>query len=317
MFRGLVSHWPIVAAARSSTADLADYLKSLECGATIRAFVGEPQAGGRFFYSDDLAGFNFHIAETKFAQLIATLVQLAGGGTAQPIYMGSTPDLRDAAGLCRGQSPGEPVESMPTHRDLDRQQQPGRAAFRRVRQCRLRRQRPAALHPVPARAGREPLCRAARQDGRRPADQHGRSRRARFRALPQISRSYKHAAAELEPGDAIYIPALWWHAVERRATECAGQLLVEEGPADAGSPIMRLAMGCSRSATCRSANGRLGGRCSTISFSAANATRRAHPRTGAGIIGPSTPELRRVIKQFLMRRCEPVTGAARCAGRVW
>src|SRR5690349_15652757 len=75
VFRRLVSGWPVVAAAGKSTDALAEYLISLDRGAKVRAFVGEADAGGRFFYNEALDGFNFSTAETRFGQLIKTLLQ--------------------------------------------------------------------------------------------------------------------------------------------------------------------------------------------------------------------------------------------------
>ena len=90
VFRGLVAGWPAVAAASKSLEELAAYLAKLDRGANVRAFVGDPKAGGRFFYGDDVLSYNFGITETQLKRLIDTLLQLDRDGAVQPIYMGST-----------------------------------------------------------------------------------------------------------------------------------------------------------------------------------------------------------------------------------
>src|SRR5919106_2117405 len=59
VFRGLVSRWPVARAGRESAAATDAYLRRFYKDATVNAMLGAPDIGGRFFYSDDLTGFNF------------------------------------------------------------------------------------------------------------------------------------------------------------------------------------------------------------------------------------------------------------------
>jgi hypothetical protein len=109
--------------------------------------------------------------------------------------------------------------------------------------------------------------------------------------------------AELEPGDAIYVPALWWHHVEALSPV---NMLINywaDPPADAGSPFDAMIHGI-------------------LAISALPAPARAAWRDyfdhyvfrdGAdpaahlapehrGILAEPTPELRERIRQFLLRR---------------
>src|SRR5438094_5454571 len=77
--RGLAAHWPMVNAARSSI-DAADaYLRRFygkgNAGVTVGAMLGTPDIRGRFFYNDDLTGFNFHSVR---ARLDAVLDEMKG-----------------------------------------------------------------------------------------------------------------------------------------------------------------------------------------------------------------------------------------------
>src|SRR5438067_2587197 len=58
--RGLAAHWPMVDAARTSV-DAADaYLRRFYKDATVGAMLGKPDIRGRFFYNQDLTGFNYY-----------------------------------------------------------------------------------------------------------------------------------------------------------------------------------------------------------------------------------------------------------------
>lgn len=59
VFRGLVRAWPVVKAAARSAAALGEYLGQFDRGRPLGAMVGPPRIKGRFFYNDELTGFNF------------------------------------------------------------------------------------------------------------------------------------------------------------------------------------------------------------------------------------------------------------------
>ena len=305
VFRGLVSHWPIVAAARSSTDDVADYLTSRECGATIRAFVGEPQAGGRFFYSNDLSRFNFHVAETKFAQLIATLVQLAASGTVQPIYMGSTlasdilPRFAADNSLTaieeRGGSPRIWIgNSSRVAAHFDQSDNVACVASGRRRFTVFPTDQVPNLYvgPLDTTVAGQPtsLVDLAAPD---------------FERFPKFREALKHArTAELGPGDAIYIPALWWHAVE-----ATGDLNVlvndwwQDEPIDADSPFHALGHALlSVGHLSRRKRDRWGTLFDHYAFHANGNPAEHIPEEARGILATSTSERREFLRQFLITK---------------
>ena len=303
--RGLVSSWPAVAAARSSMDDLAEYLISFDRGANIRAFVGEPDAAGRFFYNDSLDRFNFSIAETRFAQLIATLVQFARDGTRQPIYMGSTPASEIVPGFAE-RNPLRPIEQrggeprlwigtssrIATHFD-----ESDNVA------CVVSGRRTFTLFPTDQIGNLYvgPLDRTVAGQPTSLVDLAAPD----FERFPKFREALKHArTAELEPGDAIYIPALWWHAVEASGPL---NLLVnywwQDEPTDADSPLHAIAHGLL--STGHLADRKLD-RWRTLFdhyVFRANGDPAAHiPEPARGVLGKSTSELRQFIGRFLVQK---------------
>ncbi len=131
------------------------------------------------------------------------------------MYAGGIPIRKHLPGLL----PSIPVTLLdPSRETLDlpvaRQPDTDCHALGPLAEPRVRRGGPTTVHLVPDRAAEEPLRRAARLHLRRPADQLGRHRQPDLETLSPLRRGTRGGAtAELGPGDALYIPALWWHDV--------------------------------------------------------------------------------------------------------
>jgi hypothetical protein len=59
VFRGLAAEWPAVRAAKEADESFIAYLKALRTERPVAMLVGPPEIEGRFFYTDDIMGFNF------------------------------------------------------------------------------------------------------------------------------------------------------------------------------------------------------------------------------------------------------------------
>jgi Cupin-like domain len=305
VFRGLVAHWPVVEAARRSTDELAAYLNGMDRGATVRAFVGEPEAGGRFFYSEGLERFNFHISETRFAQLIATLLDLSAKGTTQPIYMGSTPTSEILPGF-GAQNPlpaveqrgGEPrawignSSRVAAHFDESDNVACVAGGTRRFTVFPTDQVANLYVGPLDRTVAGQPtsMVDLAAPD---------------FERFPRFREALKHArTAELSPGDAIYIPALWWHAVEAQGPL---NLLVnywwQDEPSDADSPLHAIAHGLLSTGHLAD---RKRARWRTLFdhyVFRVNGDPTEHiPVPARGVLGKSTSELRQFIGRFLVQK---------------
>ena len=90
VFRGLVSSWPVARAGRESAAATDAYLRRFYKDATVNAMLGAPEIGGRFFYSDDLTGFNFKSVRIKLDTVLDEITRQSNSEIPPAIYVGST-----------------------------------------------------------------------------------------------------------------------------------------------------------------------------------------------------------------------------------
>jgi hypothetical protein len=305
VFRDLVSDWPVVAASRRSAESLAAYLSSLDRGATIRAFAGDPSAGGRFFYGEDLLGFNFGITETQLKRFIDTLLQLDRDGVRQPLYMGSTATAEILPGFAAA-NPLKAVEDLgaeprawignssriATHFDESDNVACVVSGTRRFTLFSTEQVENLYVGPIERTVAGQPtsLVDLAAPD---------------FDHFPKFREALKHAfSVELRPGDAIYIPALWWHGVEATGPL---NLLVNywwtNQPEDAESPLHALGHGL-LAISPLSARKRERWRMlfDHYVFQRNGDPAEHMPEQARGILGRSTAELRRFMRQFLAQR---------------
>ena len=73
VLRGLIADWPLVAAAKSSPAEAADYLLSFDSGKPLTAMVGDASIKGHIFYNSDISGFNFDYQRLHLAEVLEQL----------------------------------------------------------------------------------------------------------------------------------------------------------------------------------------------------------------------------------------------------
>jgi len=81
ILRGAAAHWPAVQAA-ATPQGIADYLKARDTGAGFDMAVGAPAIKGRFFYNEEMTGLNFERRPATVSNLADQL--LAAAGEADP-----------------------------------------------------------------------------------------------------------------------------------------------------------------------------------------------------------------------------------------
>jgi hypothetical protein len=217
VLRGLVEQWPIVEAGLRSAAAVRDYLLPLDAGGEIEAFFGAPAIAGRFFYNDDMKGFNFERRRMKFRESLETIVAYLQTPGSPSVYAGSVPTqefLPDFAALNpmpllnRGTGPRIWVghaANVSAHYDTVDNLACVVAGTRRFTLYAPQLIDKLYVGPIDNTMAGQPVSLAASS----PADA------GKYPLFEQIKN--EALVVELQPGDALYLPKLWWHKVESTA----------------------------------------------------------------------------------------------------
>lgn len=211
VLRGIVRDWPVVHYALRSPGAVCDYLKAFDSGADVNAIMTAPGTGGRVGYSAGLEGFSFVRNRLPLAAVITQLQRYLGGD--------NPPSLAAQSALIAEAIPGFLDENvLPL---LDAAIEPRiwlgntitvPAHFDEAHNiaCCVSGRRRFTLFP-PEQVGNlyvGPLDFT-------PAGAPVSMATADFERFPRYREALAAAmVTELEPGDAIYIPSLWWHQVE-------------------------------------------------------------------------------------------------------
>jgi hypothetical protein len=222
VLRGQVAHWASVRAGMTGHQATAKYLASLgDGGRPMEVLIGGPEFGGRFFYrGDNLEGFNFHREKASLGILLSELLRLAelrererhvlyanaatasehmpGWAAANPLDLplgGAAPRLWIGNG-----------SQTATHYD-------GSTNLA----CVVAGQRRFTLFP-PDQVGNlyiGPLDRTLAGPPASMVDPLAPD----LDRYPRYAEALGHAlVADLGPGDALFIPAIWWHHVQAFGT---------------------------------------------------------------------------------------------------
>lgn len=214
LLRGLVRDWPMVRAAGESAVAAAAYLRSFYVDATVNAVRVHPRHGGRVFYNEDLSGFNFETLRLRLDAVLDELQRLAMDPEPATLYVGSTtvdtclPGFRAENDIRLGDV--NPLVSIwlgnrsrvAAHFDL-----PDNIA------CCVAGRRRFTLFPpgeidnlYPGPIDFTPAGQTISM-----VDFHAPD----FDRFPRFAQALESAQlADLEPGDALVIPSLWWHHAE-------------------------------------------------------------------------------------------------------
>jgi hypothetical protein len=253
------------------------------------------------FYGADFTGFNFSQVDGGLQQLLSAIVESAGS---RHIYMGSTPTAQLLPGFA-AENPLHLVDGRPTEARIwignDSVVAPHFDESDNIA-CVVSGSRRFTVFP-PEQVGNLYVGPIDNTMAGQPASlvEIDDPDFARF---PRFRDALRHGLfAELEPGDAIYIPALWWHGV--RATGPLNVLVNywwQDTPVDAGSPMVALAAAL-LSVALLPEEKRLAWRSMFDHFVfGLNGDPAAHiPEHARGALGRSTPALRQTLRNFLLR----------------
>lgn len=214
ILRGLVNNWPVVKACKRSNKEAKTYLHSFYKNSPIQAFIGSPAIKGRFFYNNEVNDLNFETTKLSLTEFLEKTQRHKSSSEPPALYVGSTnidaclPGLREENDLNLGDH--NPLVSIwlgnqsriAAHYDA-----PNNIA------CNIIGKRRFILFPPEQITNLYigPIDFTPAGQSASMVDFHNPD----FAKYPRFQEALTSAQiAELEPGDAIFIPSMWWHHVE-------------------------------------------------------------------------------------------------------
>ena len=307
VLRGLVAHWPAVRHGRTSPQAFIDYLRRLDNGSPVNAILIPPEAGGRLGYNAAMSGFNFArnrvtltsvgeriLRYSAFTRAPAVATQAARIDECLPQYVQENPlpllDPSVRPRLWLGNTITTPAHVDETHNIAC-------VVSGRRRFTLFPPEQIANLYvgPVDFTPTGAPIALPSLTE-------------PDFEHFPRLRVALQHAqVAELEPGDALYIPALWWHQVESLSSCNA---LVNywwhpiAGEAVGASPVFDCLLHCMLTLRRMPLEARAGWRAAFEHYIfGPDAPLTDHiPPERRGVLGEITPELAQHIRAQLLGR---------------
>ncbi len=218
VLRGLCDDWPSVFAARESDLAITGYLTAMNTGELVEFMTAPPTVKGEFFYGDTLKTRNFQKGQGALGDVLDRLLAMASEPSPPAIYIQSTPtDACLPAFTPENGMPLLPDSVRPrvwignavrvqTHYDLSDNIAVVVAGKRRFTLFPPDQLPNLYVGPFEQTLAGSPISLA---DIEAPD----------FNKFPRLETALAAAqVAELEPGDAIYIPYGWWHHVRSLST---------------------------------------------------------------------------------------------------
>lgn len=214
VLRGLVRDWPAVQRARDSAESLAAYLTAFDNGSPVDAIMLAPEEHGRIFYDQAMDGFNFLRRRLPLSAVIEQVQRYAHFEAPPSVAVQSAPIAQCLPGFLSEHALPLLAPSIapriwlgnrvvtPAHFDESNNIACVVAGRRRFTLLPPEQVANLYLGPLDFAPTGTPVSLVSFQ-------QPDFARHPRFRAALAAAQ-----VADLEPGDAIYIPTLWWHHVE-------------------------------------------------------------------------------------------------------
>jgi hypothetical protein len=215
VIRGLIADWPVTEAGRVSDEALADLLRGAASGEPFEAWFGAPEIEGRFGYNADFSGFNHERKLATVDQLLDLLMRQRGAARPYSMYAGGIPIRRHLPGLLPAIAVPLLDMSKATLISLWLGNRTRTAAHWDLPQnlaCVVAGRRRFTLFPTEQVAnlyvGPLDFTLAGQPISLVDLEAPDLEKHPRFAQALEAAQT-----AELGPGDALYIPSLWWHAV--------------------------------------------------------------------------------------------------------
>ena len=212
--RGLVRGWPVAEAARTSHAALHAYLTRFATAARAEAFVAAAAIAGRYDYAADLDGFNFEKIDSDLIGALDCILANAERPRGSTVYMGSLEAEIYLPGFAQENS----LAALPS--SIGPRMWIGNASTVACHNdtydniaCVVAGHRRFTLYP-PDAIGDLYIGPIDNTMSGRPTSLAAHAPRDDPRYPRLAAAQARSTVTDLAPGDALYLPKLWWHAVE-------------------------------------------------------------------------------------------------------
>ncbi|HEY2679421.1 MAG TPA: cupin-like domain-containing protein [Steroidobacteraceae bacterium] len=214
VLKGLVHHWPAVHAGLQSPRAACDYLEKFDGGRPVETLFGDPGIRGRFFYSEDLSGLNFERKPEKISSTLESLLSHMADENPPAIFIQSA-SVADFLPKFAAENALESAHPsaipriwignsviVTTHYDISDNIACVVAGHRRFTFFPPDQINNLYVGPIHFTLAGQPVSMVSLED-------------PDLAKYPRFETALARAqTAELEPGDAIYIPYMWWHHVK-------------------------------------------------------------------------------------------------------
>ncbi|MDO6746133.1 cupin-like domain-containing protein [Gilvimarinus sp. 1_MG-2023] len=219
LLKGLVKKWGLVEASQHSPLAAMDYLKSFYAGLNVGSFWADSTIRGRYTYTDDFSGFNFEKKRVPLTDVLDSIAQHLEDDNPPGRYVGSTtidaclPGFRQDNDLSFNHpmfADNDPLASIwlgnpsviSAHYDSPNNLAccvTGMRRFTLFPPEQVDNLYPGPLEPTP---GGQAISLV---DLNNPD----------FERFPKVRHALEAGqVADMEAGDALFYPSMWWHQVE-------------------------------------------------------------------------------------------------------
>lgn len=216
LLKNFVHDWPLVKEAKKSDSAVISYLRNFDAKKPLTAMTGDPSIKGRIFYNEDLSGFNFDYRRVSLEEIFQKLTECSKLEEPPMIYVGSTnidnwlPGFREENDITLGKH--QPIASLwignrsrvAPHYDFPTNIACSVAGKRRFTFFSPEHLDNLYVGPIDFSPAGQPISLVDLLD-------------PDYEKFPKYRNAESDAiVADLDVGDAVLIPSMWWHHVEAR-----------------------------------------------------------------------------------------------------
>lgn len=215
VLRGIARDWALVQAGLRSTGEALTYLRGFDAGLPVQYSYGGPEIEGRPFYNDDFTQLNFEVRRGLLAQVLEEIADTFDVPKPPTYYVASLLIERALPGFAQANDAGLAGQGIDASASIwignrvtaschyDTPDNLACCAVGRRRFTLFPPEQIDNLYPGPLEPTPGGQVVSVVDFDRPDFDRHPRFRDALASAQTAV----------LEPGDAIFIPSMWWHHV--------------------------------------------------------------------------------------------------------